>query len=373
MKYDNQLRYASEIVKEYDGKIPLSAWLKNYFRLHKQMGSTDRKTISEMAYGFYRLGHNPGDDIEQRILWFIFHSENIPPVKDYFISKGQVPSFDFSVEKIFPFATRLSPGIHAQQFSKSFLVKPDLFIRARPGHQQRIVDILNNNNIRFQRCGDSCFALPNSTKIESLIELDKEAVVQDKSSQQTGEYMKLVAEAAGTPFVWDCCAASGGKSILARDVFEKIELTVSDIRESIIHNLRARFDKAGIKNYTSFIADLNDSRTRVPSSAYDLVIADVPCSGSGTWARTPEQLYFFKEDKIGYYSRLQKQIVSRVIPSIKNGGYLLYITCSVFSDENENNVEYFREKFGLQVVKSGLIEGYSQKADTLFAALFTNQ
>ena len=57
MKFDNQLRYAVSIIEEYDGRVPLSVWLKEFFRNNKQMGSRDRKTVSEMVYGYYRLGH----------------------------------------------------------------------------------------------------------------------------------------------------------------------------------------------------------------------------------------------------------------------------------------------------------------------------
>src|SRR5436309_3437404 len=51
------LNSANTIVHEYDGRMPLAAWLKDYFRQHKQMGSTDRKMIAELVYSFYRLGH----------------------------------------------------------------------------------------------------------------------------------------------------------------------------------------------------------------------------------------------------------------------------------------------------------------------------
>ena len=56
---------------------------------------------------------------------------------------------------------------------------------------------------------------------------------------------------------WDCCAASGGKSILLKDKFPRVQLTVSDIRETILRNLRQRFQRAGIKDYHAFVADLS--------------------------------------------------------------------------------------------------------------------
>ena len=57
MKYDNQLRYALNIIEDYKGEIPLAAWLKEFFRANKQMGSRDRKTLAELLYNYYRLGH----------------------------------------------------------------------------------------------------------------------------------------------------------------------------------------------------------------------------------------------------------------------------------------------------------------------------
>src|SRR5690606_27157702 len=112
--------------------------------------------------------------------------------------------------------------------------------------------------------------------------------------------------------VWDCCAASGGKSILAKDILKNIQLTVSDIRKSILINLEKRFASAGIKAYTAKVADLTDpsfshsplapserfSRAGTHHSAFDLIICDAPCSGSGTWARTPEQLYNWTEARL---------------------------------------------------------------------------
>lgn len=104
-------------------------------------------------------------------------------------------------------------------------------------------------------------------------------------------------------------------------------------------------------------------------SAFDFIIADVPCSGSGTWGRTPEQLSFFQASSIETYAALQKKIVSNVIPSIRQNGFLLYITCSVFQKENENNVRWMQQEFNLQLVKQEVIKGYAAKADTMFAAL----
>ena len=159
---------------------------------------------------------------------------------------------------------------------------------------------------------------------------------------------------------------------MAYDINPRIELTVSDIRDSILVNLKNRFREAGIVRYKSFKADLT-GKTDLPLEAYDFVIADLPCSGSGTWSRTPEQLRFFKQEKIAYYSSLQKAILTRVAGTVKPGGRLVYITCSVFREENESVADFAVERLGLKLVERQLLKGYEMKADSLFVAVFQKE
>jgi 16S rRNA (cytosine967-C5)-methyltransferase len=156
---------------------------------------------------------------------------------------------------------------------------------------------------------------------------------------------------------------------MAVDMLGDIDLTVSDIRPAILHNLKKRFTEAGIHRYTSFVADLSKSGSLPAPTDFDVIIADVPCTGSGTWGRTPEQLYYFNEEEIKRYSDLQKRIVVNAIPYLKTGGFILYITCSVFKQENEGTVDHLLTNFALHLKEMSIIKGYDRKADTMFAAL----
>ncbi|MFZ1452381.1 MAG: Fmu (Sun) domain-containing protein, partial [Ferruginibacter sp.] len=217
-----------------------------------------------------------------------------------------------------------------------------------------------------------CLALPNSTRVDTILETDKEVVVQDLNSQQVLNFLKDPASSTRHPVsIWDCCAASGGKSILAYDILNgQIELTVSDIRESILSNLKNRFETAGIKNYKSFIADLTIDDCLLPIAHCPLIICDAPCTGSGTWSRTPEQLYYLKRKTIDVYVAMQQQIVSHVIPYLQKDSIFIYITCSVFKNENEDMVNFIKEKFHLQLLQMELLKGYDKKADSMFTAVF---
>jgi 16S rRNA (cytosine967-C5)-methyltransferase len=231
---------------------------------------------------------------------------------------------------------------------------------------------LKKAGISFDILDSDCLSFANSENVNRVLRLNDEAVIQDYNSQQTLAILKNeITDKFKIFSVWDCCAASGGKSILAYDLFRNIDITVSDTRKSILQNLDDRFHKAGITNYSSFVADLSVSGSaKAIQNSFDVIIADVPCSGSGTWARTPEQLLFFQQNEIEKYALLQRQIVMNAMPFLKPNGYLLYITCSVFKKENEENVAFFTEKNTFRLIKSEYLKGYEVQADTLFVALF---
>ena len=282
-------------------------------------------------------------------------------------------------EHIFPWIEEVSEEIEIVPFAASFLVQPDLYIRIRPNQHQAVKQKLQAANVAFNEINQTCFSFSNATQLDKVLHLDKEAVVQDYNSQRVGEFLDIARSSMVAPStslsVYDCCAASGGKSILAYDVLEEIDLTVSDIRESILVNLKKRFQESGIRNYKAFVRDLSSKKNRAVQNEeekFDLIICDAPCSGSGTWGRTPEQLYYFNKDRINHYSELQQNILNHVIPYLKKNGLVLYITCSVFKRENEQQVEFLQNELKLKLIKTELLKGYDKKADSLFVALLQN-
>lgn len=385
-RYYSHINSAQKIIEAYTGAEPFASYLKKQFAANKKFGSKDRKQITQLCYSYFRLGKSlPDISIEEKLLAGLFLSsrtsnellQHLKPewndvVETSREKKTELLNSVVDASSVFPFTNELSEGIDVDEFAFSHLQQPDLFLRIRPGRKETVLHQLKAADVSFQMIGENTVALPNATKIEEVIMLNKDAVVQDYSSQRVGEFLgNLKSEIENQKWnVWDCCAASGGKSIMAKDMLGDIDLTVSDVRESILINLKKRFQEAGIKHYKSFVGDLSlHLPLTTHHSAFDLIIADVPCSGSGTWGRTPEQLSFFQSTAIETYSDLQKKIVSNTVKQLKSGGYFLYITCSVFKKENESNVEWIQEELKLQLVKQEIIKGYAAKADTMFAAL----
>jgi 16S rRNA (cytosine967-C5)-methyltransferase len=385
MRYHSYLNSAKAIIDSYKGDIPFAAFLKKYFNANKKYGGKDRKQIAALCYNFYRLGKAvPQLPVEEKLIVAVFicettHSEFLQfhkPEWNDIITKPlaeKIAIAGFTAEDVFPWAEALSDGMDAELFRYSFFTQPDLFLRIRPGNKETVIKKLQDAGIEFNIAGDDCLALPNSTKVDAVLEIDREVVIQDLNSQKVLNFLKDEAKHIEQPVsVWDCCAASGGKSILAFDtLYGKVDLTVSDIRESILSNLKYRFETAGIKSYQSFIADLSADDFQPSSADFQLIICDAPCTGSGTWSRTPEQLYYLKRKTVDEYVAMQQQIVSRVIPQLLPGGLLIYITCSVFKHENEEIVDFIKEKFHLQLLQMELLKGYDKKADSMFVAVFS--
>jgi 16S rRNA (cytosine967-C5)-methyltransferase len=382
-RYHSHINSAAEIVSAYKGIEPFAFFLKKFFSANNKFGSKDRKAITHLCYCHFRIGKLFAEATkEERFLLAVFlcsqePNELLQNLKPGWNEKVLLPLNEklklidkvINPSLVFPFIDELSAGIEADEFVLSHFIQPDLFLRIRPGQYQNVLNKLTAAGILFDAKNEDCIAVPNSTKIEQVVDLNKEAVVQDYSSQRVGELMQRIKNTERKISLWDCCAASGGKSIMAKDLLGEINLAVSDIRESILINLKKRFAEAGIKNYKSFLADLSVSSPKEKTNSFDFIIADVPCSGSGTWGRTPEQLSFFQKQTIEQYSSLQKKILSNVIPSLKNGGALLYITCSVFNKENEEVVNWIETEFNLITTEMKLLKGYNEKADSMFAAL----
>lgn len=380
---------ALQLIQNYQGNLPLHHYLKQYFSIHKKHGSKDRKFITHLCYCYYRLGKACLERMEEERLkisfflcnasagewealfnknWIVNWSSNFADHIGFI--KTIYPSFN--IRDVFPFVHFLSDQVDQDSFAAAHFIQPDLFIRARPHRLASVLNGLDTNQITYQLEGINCLRLPNTTAIDKYIALNKDAVIQDYSSQRIGEFFKIIQQGNDDKRVeiWDCCAASGGKSILAYDNFLNVDLTVSDIRASILDNLKKRLQQAKIKSYRTFVADVTSSQNLIHQKRFDLIICDAPCSGSGTWSRTPENMYFFKEERIAYYSELQKKIVNSVIPAVKKGGYFLYITCSVYKQENEDIRDYILHQFNLALVKEELFKGYCIKADSMYAVLF---
>jgi 16S rRNA (cytosine967-C5)-methyltransferase len=381
MRVEHQFRAFEQILKQYDGSMPLHRFLPAYFKQNKQMGSSDRRWATRHLYSFFRLGKALSElSIEERlsVADFLCHEtlslvveKNLPDLQaqitlsvdeklKLIISKYP----DFNLDEVFVFNKNLSEGLNKTEFYTSFFKQPDLFIRVESSISKSIISLLNEAGVKVDQLSDTTLALPNGSKLETILK-EGSYQVQDLSSQYTGNYFKPNKWDKW----WDCCAASGGKTLLLHSLEPVIDLLVTDLRETVLANLDERFRLAGIRKYHKKEIDLLQNNDQILHHyEFDGIILDAPCTGSGTWGRTPEMLSFFDERKINQFSSIQKAIAQNVIKYLKVGKPLVYITCSAFADENENVVKHLLDTLPLALEKMELIKGYENNADTMFVA-----
>jgi 16S rRNA (cytosine967-C5)-methyltransferase len=318
---------ADNLVSAYDGSEPLANYLKKYFAANKKHGSKDRKNITALCYAHFRNNANS-----------------------------------------FPLLEDISPEIEAATFIASHKEQPLLFVRVRPWQKETVIAKLNASAIAYEMIGEEALSFTNTTAIQDVLDINKEVVIQDLSSQALANLLKHIPIKQGKPMmVWDACAASGGKTILLFDFLSNINIHISDIRTTILVNAEKRLNEAGIRPASVQVIDLTEPFEI--KKQFDMVLADVPCSGSGTWGRTPEQLAFFNQAQLNKYTQLQNKIVQNLIPAVAIGGYLLYATCSVYKAENENRIEAIMATGQFKLIEQSYYKGYTHKADTLFGAL----
>ena len=382
MKVVHQIRAFKQVFDSYDGILPLHRFLFNYFKKNKQMGSSDRRWVTRYIYSYFRLGRALiteeqirrlaiADFLCNDTISLIIEAE-LPLLKDHITSptreklgliKAAFPSFELS--EVFPFREELSEGIEKEEFLVSFFTQPDLFIRVDAEQLVELKDSIEREGLIARAIGATTLALPNGAKLEKIVDDQRHYQVQDLSSQATGEFF----QPKQWDYWWDCCAASGGKSLLLHSIEPTVQLLVSDLRENSLQNLDERFQNAGIKKYQRKALDLlQNNDQNLHHYEFDGIILDAPCTGSGTWGRTPEMLYYFDAHKINYFSKLQMAIAANVVKYLKVGKPLIYITCSVFRAENEEVVDWLLRELPLRLERMEALKGYNSRADSMFAA-----
>lgn len=389
-----QVERVERVVRSWKPGESVARHLSDHFSCHRNMGARDRRECRAWVYAWIRLGRSLEDlPFAKRlaVATYLTTAEPYPALEALLnseLSDIELPSLQssveektnavarsfpgFSLEKIFPGSSRISSGLDRAAFLSGLFLPPELWIRVRTKYREQVIQELTDRSIPFtvDPILPNAIRLPNRTSIDDLEASRKHLLeVQDRSSQATAEFFQ---PKSGETW-WDACAGSGGKSLLLLDQEPGLHLTVSDRRPSILKNLKERFGLAKLKPDELVVCDLTQPETDWPEQMFDVILADVPCSGSGTWTRKPEGL--FTEVDEAFFQRfrsLQQKIVKNLSSRIKPGGRFIYLTCSVFSAENEEMLSWVEQETNLKLQQYRYFEGAAYRADTLFGASFLN-
>ena len=159
---------------------------------------------------------------------------------------------------------------------------------------------------------------------------DGSVELQDVASQAVAQAVPLAAGAR----VLDYCAGGGGKT-LAMGARLPLRLFAHDAEPGRMRDLPQRAERAGIS------VQLLDGAAVARAAPFDLVLADAPCSGSGSWRRDPEGKWRLTEARLAQVCTLQAQILDQCADLVGFGGRLAYATCSLLEAENRTQITQF--------------------------------
>jgi 16S rRNA (cytosine967-C5)-methyltransferase len=150
---------------------------------------------------------------------------------------------------------------------------------------------------------------------------------------------RLVAELAAISHaspqrIWDACAAPGGKTAVLAGRHTTAELLATDINARRLESMDRRI-KHEMPDRTIRTLKANAAQLPASEGKFDLILCDVPCSGTGTLARNPEIRHRLQLSDFERQATRQREILSNAITRLRPGGRLLYSTCSLEPEENE--------------------------------------
>jgi len=359
-----------------DDQRPADQLIDTFFRRRRYLGSHDRRELAESVYGVLRHRR-----LLETIVARIRPSVATAPVWLFAAYKLHVEKS--TLEQLRSFSLSISASdletLAAQNFSEVVgtsvgirLSFPDWLVTAL--HQQmgeaeseRLLEALNQpppltirvNTLKTTRddCRDALqqrgfesapakfspdgLHLAKRTNLFALdLFRDGWFEVQDEGSQ----IISLLLDPKPRWRVADVCAGGGGKTLhLAALMKNRGEIFAFDVVPQRLENLQKRARRSGIHNIRTQLIQPDE----VPAQYFemmDAILIDAPCSGTGVFRRNPDAKWKISEEMIQQMVEKQKRILNQYAPLLKPGGRLVYATCSLLAEENEQVVESFLQQ-----------------------------
>ena len=191
-------------------------------------------------------------------------------------------------------------------------------------------------------------------------------IVQSESSQQ----VVRVLDPQKKDRILDMCAAPGTKSVqIAMMTEDDCDLYASDIYEQRVELIKQSAEKYNLKSIKTMCSDGRNLPVTMPLYYFDRVLLDAPCSGLGTLKHKPEIKMNLQPQDVDDIVRLQSQLLDAADLMVKNGGYLVYSTCTLNRKENEKQIEMFLSQHPqFELVYEKTIFPYESHSDGFYIA-----
>jgi len=390
MKYSSLLGHTYEALHEFFLTAkPADAILDRFFRSHKYLGARDRRFIAETVYGVLRhlrlsreiIAQIVGNDYaglgeeKQLRLALVAYSvvvtsgadrsesdlreflqDTIPAnVIDTVLkglsehraaadksSVGTGVRFSFPDWMVHRFTEEYGP-VESERLCQALNEPAPLTIRVNllkasrdECHSRLSKEHVNCEPTRYSPLGLQIPKRLNLFQLQSFREGYFE--VQDEGSQ----ILPLLIDPTPTAKVLDACAGAGGKSLeFAMLMKNRGEIVAADVHDRRLEELRKRSRRAGAHNIRTKVVDLLEVDETDIEPVFDIVLVDAPCSGVGTIRRNPGMKWTVTEETVREISEKQRRILANSARYVKQGGLLVYATCTLFREENEDVVNGF--------------------------------
>ena len=205
--------------------------------------------------------------------------------------------------------------------------------------EEEFKEFLKEKDIQIIKKVDSVYYVNSGIIINSKEFKEGRIIAQDASSYLAAKNLG----AKPNDLVLDICAAPGGKTaVLAEEMENKGEIIAIDIHQHKKKLIEENMKKLGIDIVKATVLDARNVNKQ--GRKFDKILVDVPCSGYGVIRKKPEILYTKNRENIEELASLQLEILNSAADILKDGGELIYSTCTIISQENTENVEKFLNK-----------------------------
>ena len=227
--------------------------------------------------------------------------------------------------------------------------------------EEEFEEFLKEKDIQIIKKVDTVYYVNSGLIINSKELKEGKIIAQDASSYLAAKNLGVKSD----DLVLDICAAPGGKTaVLAEEMENKGEIIAIDIHQHKKKLIEENMKKLGIDIVKATVLDARNVNKQ--GRKFDKILVDVPCSGYGVIRKKPEILYTKNRENVEELASLQLEILNSAADILKNGGELIYSTCTIISQENTENVEKFlNERKEFKVKALNIPENVSGEYDKL--------
>ena len=320
-----------------DSRLPLDAFLAQYFRANKAVGSKDRRIICETLYMLIRWKGLIDAKIERPVTW----EKRIEVLPGF---KNKINHLPPHVQVSFPKFLFTLLGEN-QELCRHLNEPAPTTIRANLLKTTR-ENLLSGWNYPCRKGAKASTAIVFDKRINFFATPEfKRGLfeIQDEASQLVANHI----EAKPGDHVLDYCAGSGGKTLAIAPLMEGSgQLYLYDIRQGALREAKKRLKRAGIQNAQI----LSEDKLQKLQGKMDWVLVDAPCSGTGTLRRNPDMKWRLTPAMIERLTIEQRTIFANALKYLKPNGTIVYATCSVLACENQEQIDHFQKVYNLKLV-----------------------